>query len=330
MHPLDQRLIELERRAARPRRHARPGLWQLERGDDPAPRARLAASSLPPRLAPIRPWHRRYEQRVHAAVLSAGHGAFASHETAARAARAAASRAGAARDHDIGQASSDGRAGRTACTDSCAIDDDRRRHAQRLGHRGLQPGADDLQPVDSLLPSELLGRMVDDAVRRRIMTLDDLEEIVEFVRRTGGSAKMRIVRRRPGAKRGVELAIVEVASRGADRIATVRVAGRVRRPAPMHRSAHAPPGTSRRLGSSGLRLRPQDRFGSTATPPRSVAASGRLPFALAELRRIDSRRIPRTRLALEAEGFRWYQERARLRPRRAARERALSWPATAS
>ena len=82
MHPLDERLIELE--------VAQHGLVALDqvsgtwtaatiqhrvRGRRKLVAPRVFAN---PSVAPT------YEQRVHAAVLSAGRGAFASHETAAQ------------------------------------------------------------------------------------------------------------------------------------------------------------------------------------------------------------------------------------------------------
>ena len=81
MHPLDQRLIELE--------VAQHGLVALDQvcGSWSAAtiqhRVRGRRKLVAPRVFANPSVAPTYEQRVHAAVLSAGPGAFASHETAA-------------------------------------------------------------------------------------------------------------------------------------------------------------------------------------------------------------------------------------------------------
>ncbi len=140
-----------------------------------------------------------YQQRVLATVLSAGDGAFASHETAAKLWGLPLPRPALLEV--------------TTPLDRRPIPPGTRMHRSGL----ILP--EDVRSVDQIPVSSVeltiasmssrfgvvvLGRMADDAVRRRIMTLDALAEIVERLRPAPGRStrKMRevLARRLPGVE----------------------------------------------------------------------------------------------------------------------------------
>jgi hypothetical protein len=203
MHPFDVRLIELERA-----QHGLVGIHQLHDGNDEGEpwseavirhRARRRRILVARRVLANPSVGPSYEQRVLTGVLSAGFGAHASHETGARLwelplphpALFEITTADTRRPIVPGA-----RMHRTTNTEPMDV----------TTLRGVPVSAPPrvIYSLSTRFSVAQIGRMTDDAVRRRIMRLDDLAEIVERLRPANGRSrrKMRIVleRRLPGVE----------------------------------------------------------------------------------------------------------------------------------
>jgi hypothetical protein len=203
MHRFDEGLSELERV-----QHGLIGLHQLHELAAADPRwtegvirhhVRARRDRVAPRVFANRSVAPTYEQRILTAVLSAGVGAYASHETAAglwglplpRPALVEITTAETRRPLVSGA-----RMHRTSLHDGTDV----------ICLRGIPVASPALAiySVSTRFSISQLGRMADDAVRRRIMRLDELAEVVERLRPAAGRSrrKMRIVleRRLPGVE----------------------------------------------------------------------------------------------------------------------------------
>jgi hypothetical protein len=197
VHPFDQQLVELERR-----QHGLVALHQIEpewKAGLVQQRLRARRSRVAPRVFAHPSVAPSYEQRLLTAVLSAGPDAVGSHESSARmwglplpgparlevmtshtrrplVAGVRMHRASALDPHDVVVV-------RGIPVTSCALT---------------------IYSLSSRFSLAQLGRMSDDAVRRGVVLLDDLIEVVERIRPANGRSrkKMRIVldRRLPGVE----------------------------------------------------------------------------------------------------------------------------------
>jgi hypothetical protein len=197
LHPFDERLVELERR-----QHGLVALHQIDPGWKVGlvqQRLRTRRNRVLPRVFVNPSVAPSYDQRLLGVLLSAGPDAVASHESAARMwelplpgpAMLEVLTADTRRPLVAGA-----RMHRTSTLDPYDV-----RHVRGIPVTSV---ALTIYSLSSRFSLAQVGRMIDDAVRRRAVLLDDVLEVVERVRPANGRSrkKMRIVleRRLPGVE----------------------------------------------------------------------------------------------------------------------------------
>jgi hypothetical protein len=234
VHPFDERLVALERR-----QYGLASLAQVSNGwTRGLVRRRLheRRERVAPRVFANRSVATSYEQRVLAGVMCAGAGAVASHETAARLhglplpgpATLEVTTSERRRPIVAGV-----RMHRTRCVDASDVGAIR-------GIPVTRPALT-IYSLSARFSIRILGRMTDDALQRRILTLDELFEVVERLRPANGRsrAKMRVVL----ARRDPDVATRE--SPLEDFVAAALVRFGLPRPVAQHRVTHG--GQERRI-----------------------------------------------------------------------------------